>query len=232
MLKVISFKLCPFVQRVIAMLEAKQLPYEVEYISLKDKPQGFLRLSPHGQVPVLVTKAGQALFESEAIAEYLEQIAPSKEPPSAEQRALERAWGYLGANSYLPQCHAMRSPDASSWQERLAGLDKAFAAMAAALPPQGFFSGAEPGWLEWAWLPLLHRAAMIKHCTGFDFLASYPPLQRWQQALLATGLAQASVAKDFSQAFCDFYLSEHTYLGQQKLAACTGAADACGSTGC
>lgn len=34
MLKVISFKNCPFVQRVMALLEMKGVPYEVEYIEL------------------------------------------------------------------------------------------------------------------------------------------------------------------------------------------------------
>jgi len=41
MLKVISFNICPFVQRVTALLAAKGIDYEIENISLKDKPQGF-----------------------------------------------------------------------------------------------------------------------------------------------------------------------------------------------
>lgn len=40
MIKVISFKICPFVQRVTAALEARQIPYEIKYISL-NKPPGF-----------------------------------------------------------------------------------------------------------------------------------------------------------------------------------------------
>jgi len=36
MIKVISFKICPFVQRVTALLEAKKIPYEVELISLRE----------------------------------------------------------------------------------------------------------------------------------------------------------------------------------------------------
>ena len=73
MLKLISFKICPFVQRVTALLEAKNIPYEVEFISLRDKPEWFLDISPNGQVPVLVTEKGEALCESEAIIEYLEE---------------------------------------------------------------------------------------------------------------------------------------------------------------
>lgn len=64
MLKVISFNICPFVQRVTALLAAKGIDYEIENISLKDKPQWFLENSPNGQVPVLITETGQALFES------------------------------------------------------------------------------------------------------------------------------------------------------------------------
>ncbi len=46
MIKIVSFKICPFVQRVTGLLEAKKIPYELEYISLKDKPQWFLDISP------------------------------------------------------------------------------------------------------------------------------------------------------------------------------------------
>ena len=45
MIKVVSFKICPFVQRVTALLEAKGLDYQVEYISLRDKPDWFLNIS-------------------------------------------------------------------------------------------------------------------------------------------------------------------------------------------
>ncbi|HCH25399.1 MAG TPA: glutathione S-transferase, partial [Oceanospirillaceae bacterium] len=34
MLKIISFTICPFVQRVTALLEAKKLAYDIEFISL------------------------------------------------------------------------------------------------------------------------------------------------------------------------------------------------------
>ena len=35
MLKIVSFKICPFVQRVTAALAAKNIPFEIEYIDLK-----------------------------------------------------------------------------------------------------------------------------------------------------------------------------------------------------
>jgi glutathione S-transferase len=69
MIKIVSFKICPFVQRLTALLEAKHIPYDIEYISLSDKPQWFLDISPIGQLPLFVTEGGTALFESDAIVE-------------------------------------------------------------------------------------------------------------------------------------------------------------------
>jgi len=108
-MKVISFKICPFVQRVTAFLEAKQVPYDLEYISLKAKPQWFLDISPTGQVPVLITQSGTPLFESDAIIEYLDEIYEPIETLTPEQHAIDRAWSYQASKHYLMQCGAMRS---------------------------------------------------------------------------------------------------------------------------
>ncbi len=35
-MKIVSFKTCPFVQRVTALLEAKHVPYDIEYIDLSN----------------------------------------------------------------------------------------------------------------------------------------------------------------------------------------------------
>jgi len=55
-----------------------------------------------------------------------------------------------------------------------------------------------------AWLPLLHRTAIIEEHTGFDFLSSFPKVKAWQKALLATGIADKSVANDFVARFTYF----------------------------
>lgn len=75
MIKIVSFKICPFVQFVTALLEAKTIPYNIVYISLRNKPQWFLDISPNTKVPVLITESGTALFESDAIVEHLDEMA-------------------------------------------------------------------------------------------------------------------------------------------------------------
>ena len=110
-MKVVSFKICPFVQRVTALLEAKRIAYEVEFIDLSDKPDWFLEISPNAQVPVLITDEGKALFESDAIAEYLEEAFPALQPGlSAENRATNWACISVGKAG----CGAVRTFTACS----------------------------------------------------------------------------------------------------------------------
>lgn len=235
-MKIVSFKICPFVQRVTALLEAKNIPYEIEFISLRDKPQWFLDISPSGQVPVLITDEGRALFESDAIVEYLEEAYPPLQPGlSPEDRAINRAWSTLAAKNYLVQCSAQQSPDKEVLMERSAKLGLAFDRMEKQLGVGGgtpYFSGDSLGMVDIAWLPLLHRAKLMQCGSGYDFLDGRPNLKKWQETLLNTNLPSTSVAPDFTEAFSDFYLSDKTYLGRQDAACDFGACGCCGGAGC
>ena len=62
------------------VLRAKQVEFDVTYINLRDKPDWFLKISPHGKVPVLNVD-GQPLFESNAIAEFLDETVPPRLHP-------------------------------------------------------------------------------------------------------------------------------------------------------
>ena len=213
-MKIVSFKICPFVQRVTAMLEAKNLDYELEFISLSDKPQWFLDISPNGQVPVLITNGGEALFESDAIAEYLEEAYPALQPElSLEEKAKNRAWSYLATKNYLVQCSAQRSPDNDVLKERSSKLGKAFDKIEKQLGDTPYFGSETIGMVDIAWLPLLHRADIVQRRSCYDFIGDRPKLRKWQKQLLGSGLAEKSVARDFEEAFSAFYLSDQTFLG-------------------
>jgi len=232
-MKVISFKICPFVQRVTALLEAKKVDYELEFISLSDKPQWFLDISPNGQAPVLITDGGEALFESDAIVEYLEEAYPALQPDiSLEQKAKNRAWSYLASKNYLVQCSAQRSPDREVLAERSGKLGKAFDKMEKQLGDTPFFGGETIGMVDIAWLTLLHRADIIRRRSCYDFIGDRPKLKRWQKQLLGTGLAEKSVAPDFEEAFSGFYLSDQTFLGRGCAVEDCSFAEACATDAC
>ena len=83
-LKLISHKLCPYVQRAVIALTEKGVAFERIDIDLANKPDWFLKISPLGKTPVL--QVGDiAIFESAVILEYLEETQPRPLHPA--QRA-------------------------------------------------------------------------------------------------------------------------------------------------
>ena len=95
-LRLISFPLCPYVQRAAILLLEKGVEFERVDIDLANKPDWFLKLSPLGKVPVLVVEQDgreQVLFESAVIAEYLEEVLePKLHPADPLEKARHRAW--------------------------------------------------------------------------------------------------------------------------------------------
>ena len=91
-LRLISFKLCPYVQRSVIILREKGIDYDITYIDLANKPDWFLKISPRGKVPV-VEVDGTPLFESSAINEFLDETCPPPlHPADPLRRAHNRAW--------------------------------------------------------------------------------------------------------------------------------------------
>ncbi|WP_061039077.1 glutathione S-transferase family protein [Vibrio coralliirubri] len=209
MIKLVSFKNCPFVQRVMGALVMKNVPFEIEYIELNNKPQWFLDISPNGQVPVLITENETVLFESDAIVEYLDDKYTPIEEVSAEQKALDRAWSYQASKHYMPQCGTMGSKDKETFETRLANLPKSFQKAENKLGDSDFFKGDYISNVDIAWLPLLHRASVIKEGSGFDMLEGFPKVQKWQAALIESGLTDKTVPADFIEKFSGFYLTNN-----------------------
>ena len=86
-------------------MRAKKVDFEVTYINLRDKPDWFLELSPHGKVPMLQVD-GRPLFESNAIAEYLdEKIPPRLHPedrvPARPSSRLDRLRAHLSPRAWV-----------------------------------------------------------------------------------------------------------------------------------
>ena len=213
-----------------ATLEAKSLDYDIQYISLRNKPEWFLEASPNGQVPILITDENQVLFESDAIVEYIEEAFPgSLLSDNLAVKAQERAWSYLATKHYLVQCGVQRSKDKATLVQKSEKLSGAFGKLENRLSGSKFFNGDTLGAVDIAWLTLLHRAAVIEQYSGYDFISQFPKVKVLQSNILATGLADRSVSSDFVEKFTAFYLSKDTYLGQcakaKKGLVCCGDAE-------
>ncbi|WP_169543581.1 glutathione S-transferase family protein [Sneathiella aquimaris] len=98
-LHLISHHLCPYVQRAVIVLDEKKIPHKRTYIDLANKPDWFTALSPLGRVPLLQHQEA-VIFESQVIAEYLDEItAGSLHPSSPLEKARHRSWIEFGSET-------------------------------------------------------------------------------------------------------------------------------------
>ena len=59
-----TFRRCPYAMRARFAIRSSKIMVELREIKLKEKPSEFLKSSPKGTVPVLITKTGEVLVES------------------------------------------------------------------------------------------------------------------------------------------------------------------------
>ncbi len=185
-------------------MRVKAVEFEVTYIDLRNKPDWFLEVSPHGKVPVLKVNE-QPLFESNAIAEYLDEvIEPRLHPEDPLIRARHRAWtDYVptfaaGLSVYYAKTMETlqeRLPDA---HQRLAKISEALVADAAEGP---FFGGAEICLVDAAYAPFLQRFLLVDQWLNTGLLDEYPLVSDWANALLADERVTSSVPDNFQSEF-------------------------------
>lgn len=193
------------------VLRAKNIDFDVTYIDLRNKPDWFLAISPHGKVPVLqvggaVDQRGQALFESNAIAEFLEDAEqPYLHPQDLLQRARNRAWtdfvptfaGGLSALYYATSDESREERFAAARQR----LGKLEAALAERANPGPYFNGAQISLVDAAYAPFLQRFHHVDRWLQTGLLQEFELVSRWSDALLASDVVIGSVPDNFFTEF-------------------------------
>ena len=188
------------------VLRAKDIRFEVTYIDLRDKPAWFLEISPHGKVPVL-SVGGKPLFESNAIAEFLDEMVPPRlHPDDPFKRARNRAWTDFvpDFSAGIGRVYYARDEEALAGgievaRGRLARLEEALAKERGNDGP--YFNGAELCLVDAAYAPFLQRYALVEARLGCGILNEFPLLQAWSDTLLAVERVTGSVAPSFEREF-------------------------------
>lgn len=120
--------LSPFVRRVAATLNIYGLPYESMPLSTITDGAAIQALNPIGRVPALVLDGGEALVDSSAIIDHLDELVgdAALTPRSGDdRRAVMRAVAIgLGATEKAVAAfyEGQRRPEGLRWAEGLAGL--------------------------------------------------------------------------------------------------------------
>jgi glutathione S-transferase len=214
-LELISFPICPFVQRSVITLLEKGADYSVTYIDLADKPDWFLRISPLGKVPVVRVDDRDVIFESAVINEFVNEVTPGDfHPEDPVARAHNRAWIAFAETLLFDQYRMMMAEDAKAFEEgwhdtehRLAKLD------AAATGP--LFNGADFSLVDAAVAPLLQRYAIVDRIVGLPDYADFANLQRWWQALSQRPSVPGSVPADFEDQLRAYFREKDSHFGRQ-----------------
>jgi glutathione S-transferase len=184
----VSFKTCPWVQRAAIVLREKNVEFEFRHIDPDNRPDWFLAISPHKKVPVLRIDEAVSLFESNAIAEYLDEtIAPRLHPADPVARAVNRAW-----TDYLPSFAAAVTATAYADTEAdyvmaAAQIALPFERLEGALAAQGngpFFNGNAYSLVDAAYAPFLQRYHFLDRVKKLGHREKFPRLAAWSEALL------------------------------------------------
>ena len=214
--KLISFPLCPYVQRAAIALAEKGVPFDRVDIDLADKPAWFLRLSPLGKVPVLVVTldggSEQVLFESQVIAEYLDEtIAPRLHPADPLERARHRAWIEF-ASATLADLFGFYTGERETYRSKLQALDAKFRRLEEVLGEGPFFSGARFALVDAAFAPVFRYFELFDGLVEHGLFAARPKLQSWRAALLERPSVQGAAPADYAERLRAFIEAKDGHL--------------------
>lgn len=183
-------------------MRAKQVEFDVTYISLLEKPDWFLKISPHGKVPVLSVDE-KPLFESNAIAEFLdEMIEPRLHPADPVKRARNRAWTDFVpdfsssiSNIYYTKNRADMEKGLSAAPAKVAKLEQAITEERGNDGP--YFNGDALCLVDAAYAPFLYRFSLAEAKLKTGLLDEFPNVASWSDALLSNEAVAGSAPDSF-----------------------------------
>lgn len=206
-LKLISFELCPFVQRSVITLLEKGMEFEINYLTLnelKNPPGWFREISPLGKVPVL--RVGDTtLFESSVIMEYIDEISlPSLHPADPLQRALNRAWIAFGGDLLMSQYRYATAADEDTFNNGKQAIEDNLLKLEAVLSTGPYFNGSEFRLIDAAYASFFMRLGILEdqYCSGF--YDNKPKVARWAGALGDRDSVINSVVPDLADKYIEY----------------------------
>jgi glutathione S-transferase len=211
-LTLISHTLCPYVQRAAIALTEKGVPFRRVYVDLGKKPAWFLELSPLGKTPVL-TVAGEPIFESAAILEYLEDTQPRPlHPKDPLTRAQHRGWIEFGSTILNDIAGLYSAGDVDTFRARVETLIARFALLESRLGDGPYFGGRTFTLVDAVFGPVFRYFDIFDEVADLGILSPHPRVGRWRSMLAARPSVRDAVTNDYPAALREFLLRRGGYL--------------------
>lgn len=212
--RLISHKLCPYVQRAVIALTEKGVAFDRIDIDLANKPDWFLKVSPLGRTPVLQV-GDAAIFESAVILEYLEETEPKPlHPADPLRRAEHRGWIEFGSAVLNDIAGLYSAPDEAAFKAEAAQLDARFARLEARIAASPWFDGAAFSLVDAVFGPVFRYFDVFDEIGEFGILADKPKLARWRASLAARPSVKSAVSTNYSALLRDFLKRRNSWMSQ------------------
>lgn len=219
----ISHALCPFVQRAVATLKEKNIPFTRRDVDLNNKPDWFLEISPLGKTPVL--QVGPiVIFESAVILEYLEEVyTPHMHPADPLAKARHRSWMEFGTAILHDILAFYNATNPVDFDAATLALDQKFSRLEGELADGPYFAGRDFTLVDAVF------GAVFRYFDVFDTIGDIglwqdkPKVTAWRQALAERPSIRDAVAADYNEKLKAFIERKGTYLADRLAAAAEAA---------
>ena len=211
-IELISFNLCPFVQRSVITLLKKDIDFKITYIDLANQPEWFLEISPLAKVPV-VRYGDDVLFESAVINEFLDEITPdSIMPIAALDKAKDRAWIEFSSQLIVDQYLMSVADNSADFEKHRESLNTKLQRLEDIVKDSGFFNGGSFSLVDAALAPVLTRLEIFARLFNKDLISSLPKLSALSQRLLDLEFVQKSVVDNFEEIYIDYLKANRSFI--------------------
>ncbi|MEW8630664.1 MAG: glutathione S-transferase family protein [Candidatus Thiodiazotropha sp.] len=211
-IKLVSFRLCPFVQRSVILLERKGVRYQIEYIELEHPPQWFQQLSPLGKVPLLLVD-GEVLFESAVILDFIDESFPPRfHPEDNLKRARHKAWIEFGSSLLVLQHELAMAADRRVVDEKRGDLQAKLNYLVAPLEEGLFGDSVYFSLVDAAFAPLFMRLDLLSRLNPLAKVDYPRAVAGWAERLASLPCVKDSVVEDFPQRFSAYLESKGAWL--------------------
>ncbi|MDP7553072.1 MAG: glutathione S-transferase family protein [Candidatus Thioglobus sp.] len=221
-LKFVSYKACPFVQRVAITLQYKDVDYDIEYIDLGNPPDWFLSISPLKKVPIMIVD-DTVIFESVVINEYIDEAyPPTLQPKDLLLKAINRSWVEFSNNISLYTFQLTIKEGKIDFESTLEELLDDFDRVEEYLWAEPFFNGKQFSLVDASYAPIFQRLNYLEQIyKPIIEKDRYPRLTNWKDNLLSLKAVKESTVAEIQnlyyqllwtrQGYISNYLSEKEY---------------------
>lgn len=212
MLTLVSFDLCPYVQRAAIALAEKGVPFERRDVDLANKPDWFEAISPLGKVPLLQVD-DEVLFESAVIVEYLEETqAPRLHPAEPLVRARHRAWMEVSSSILADIWTLETTPDRAAFDAKALSLRDKFRRLEAVLDRGPYFGGEHFSLVDAVFAPAFRYFDVFDRFVDLGTFTDLPKVQAWRRALAARPSVKSAVVADYEVRLEAFLRRDESWL--------------------